>query len=216
MKIIYTIPALLLLFLCGCNQKSDYQNAEDQINEKDYRTMVRILSSDEFEGRLPGTKGEEKKITYLAQEFKKLGLKPAFNGSYFQDIPLIGFTSKLLSNPTIMTKKGNLELVKESDITVSSENKKNLVNVVNTEMVFVGYGITAKELNWDDYKNVDVKNKIVVVLLGNPKDSAVFKTKGMTSYGRRGYKFLEAARHQAAGVMVIHIEKEIGYSFNIT
>ena len=215
MKNIYFLTLTLILILFGCNQKSDYQNAEDQINEKDYRTMVSILGSDEFEGRLPGTKGEEKTIAYLAEEFKKLGLKPAFNGSYFQDVPLIGFTSKLTDNAVITSKKGNFELVKGKDITASSVNKKDIVDVANIPMVFVGYGITADELKWDDYKNIDVKNKIVVVLLGNPKENGVFKTKELTRYGRRGYKFMQAARHNAAGIIVIHLEKQIGYPFSI-
>jgi len=215
MKINYFLPLTLLVLLFGCKQKSDYQNAEDQINEKDYRTMVSILGSDEFEGRLPGSKGEEKTVAYLAEEFKKLGLKPAFNGSYFQDVPLVGFTTKLVEDAEITSNKGNYKLVKGKDITVSSVNKKNTINLASVPMVFAGYGITAEELNWDDYKNLDVKNKIVVVLLGNPKENGVFKTKALTSYGRRGYKFLEAARHDASGVIVIHLEKEIGYPFSI-
>ena len=215
MKNFFYISAMFLVFLPGCNQKSDYQNAEDQINENEYRTMVSILSSDEFEGRLPGSKGEEKTIAYLADEFKKLGLKPAFDGSYFQDVPLIGFTTKLLDNAVVVSKKGNFELLKDKDITVSSVNKKDQINFVNTEMVFVGYGITAKDLNWDDYKNIDVKNKIVIALIGNPKNNGVFNTNEITSYGRRRYKFLEAARHNAAGIIVIHIEKEVDYPFSI-
>ncbi|RPH34516.1 MAG: M28 family peptidase [Bacteroidales bacterium] len=214
MKSLYYLPALLLL-LVGCNQKSDYQQAEDQISEKDYRSMVSVLSADEFEGRVPGTIGEEKTVAYLADEFKKLGLKPAFNGSYFQDVPLIGFTTKLVENPVIVSKSGKFELKKESDITVTSVNKKDDVILANSEMIFVGYGITAPELNWDDYKNIDVNNKVVIVILGNPKENSVFNTKGVTSYGRRGYKYLEAARHGAAGVVVIHIEREIGYPFSI-
>lgn len=79
MKKIHFLPFTLLLLLLGCNPKSDFQNAENQINEKDYRAMVSILGSDEFEGRLPGSKGEAKTVAYLAEEFKKLGLKPAFN-----------------------------------------------------------------------------------------------------------------------------------------
>lgn len=215
MKRIYFLPVIFLLGVTGCNQKNDFQKAEDQINEKDYRTMVSILGSDEFEGRLPGSKGEEKTVAYLADEFKKLGLKPAFNGSYFQDVPLVAFTTKLVDNAVVITKNGNLELVKGKDITVGSVNKKDVVELVNYPMVFAGYGITAKDLKWDDYKNIDVKNKIVVVLLGNPKENGIFKTKELTSYGRRGYKFLEAARHNAAGVIVIHLEKEIGYPFSI-
>ena len=215
MKNIYFLPLTLVLILFSCNQKSDFQNAEDQINEKDYRAMVNILGSDEFGGRLPGSKGEEKTVAYLAEEFKKLGLKPAFNGSYFQDVPLLGFTTKLTGNAVITSKKGSFELVKEKDITVSSVNKKEIVDLANIPMVFAGYGITADDLKWDDYKNIDVKNKIAVVLLGNPKENGVFKTKALTSYGRRGYKFLEAARHNAAGVIVIHLEKEIGYPFSI-
>ncbi len=206
---------VLIITVVSCNPKSDYQQAEDQISESDYRKMVKILGSDEFQGRLPGTIGEEKTITYLADEFKKLGLKPAFNGSFFQEVPLIGFTTRLAENPIINTKNGRLELSKESDISVTSVNKKDFVELSNAQLVFVGYGITAPELNWDDYKNLDVKNKVVLVILGNPKENSPFKTKGVTSYGRRGYKYLEAARHGAAGVIVIHIEREIGYPFGI-
>lgn len=215
MKRVYILPVIALLVLIGCKQKSDFQNAEDQINEKDYRTMVSILGSDEFEGRLPGSKGEEKTVSYLAGEFKKLGLKPAFNGSYFQDVPLIGFTTKLADNAVITSNKGNFELIKGKDITVSSVNKKDIVDLAAVPMIFAGYGISADDLKWDDYKNIDVKNKLVVVLLGNPKENGVFTGKGVTSYGRRGYKFLEAARHNAAGVMVIHLEEQIGYPFSI-
>lgn len=209
------MPLFFVAMLLSCVSKSDYQQAEDQISEADYREMVRILSADEFEGRLPGTIGEEKSIAYLAGEFQKLGLTPAYNGSFFQDVPLVGFTTKLKTNPIVVSQNGSFEFNSSSDITVTSVNKKELVSLENVPVVFAGYGITAPEFGWDDFKDVDVTNKLVIVLLGNPKENSPFNTKGVTSYGRKGYKFIETAKHGALGVMVVHIEREIGYPFSI-
>lgn len=213
MKLVSILTALLAVLLIGCTQPSDFHQAMNQINENDYRKMVSILGSDTFEGRLPGSAGEQKTVAYLESEFKKLGLIPAFNGSYFQEVPLIGFTCQLTQNALIKNEKGNFELIKDKDIIVSSTTKSESINLSQRELVFVGYGISAPHLGWDDYKNVDVKNKIVITFLGTPKNNSNFNAPATRSYSRRGYKFLEAARHQAAGIILIHIDKEIGYPF---
>src|SRR5262245_1721273 len=186
---------------------------------------TKMLSSDEFEGRAPGTKGEELTVTYLADQFKKFGLRPGnTDGTYFQKVPLVGITP----TPAPLTfKKGTqaTELKWKDDVVAWTKHVADSANITDSELVFVGYGVVAPEFNWDDYKGVDVKGKTLVMLVNDPPvpdpanaaelDPKAFGGRAMTYYGRWTYKYEIAAQKGAAGALIIHETGPAGYGFNV-
>ncbi|HEV2983305.1 MAG TPA: M28 family metallopeptidase [Vicinamibacterales bacterium] len=186
---------------------------------------VKALSSDEFEGRAPGTKGEELSVTYLADQFKKVGLKPGnTDGTYFQQVPLVGITP---APAPLIFKKGNQQqtLKWKDDVVAWTKHVAESASLENSELVFVGYGVVAPEFNWDDYKGVDLKGKTLVVLINDPPvpdadkagelDAKTFGGKAMTYYGRWTYKYEIGAQKGAAGVLIVHETEPAGYGFNV-
>ncbi len=182
-----------------------------------------VLASDEYEGRGLGGKGEALTIDYLQQQFSKLGLKPGNpDGTWVQKVPLVGVTS----NPTFAYSGGGktTTLNFADDFVARSWKLEPQVDVA-AELVFVGYGIQAPEFNWDDYKGVDVRGKILVMLVNDPPiadarhpdqlDPAVFGGKSMTYYGRWTYKYEIAAKLGAAGAMIIHETKPAAYPWAV-
>ncbi|HXI29979.1 MAG TPA: hypothetical protein VNG89_16180, partial [Vicinamibacterales bacterium] len=129
---------------------------------------TRTLSSDEYEGRAPGTKGEQLAVTYIADEFKKAGLKPGnTDGTYFQKVPLVGITPK--PAPLVFSKGGQHQTLKwKDDVVAWTKHVAPSASIKDSEIVFVGYGVVAPEFNWDDYKGVDVKGKTIVMLVNDP------------------------------------------------
>ena len=180
---------------------------------------IKVLASDEFQGRRPFTTGEEKATNYLASEFKKLGLQPGPNGSYFQAVPLVEITGKPDPTATVAGNGKTLTLNYRTDYMVLTEQEKPTVEIKNSPLVFAGYGVVAPEYKWDDYAGLDVKGKIVVVLINDPgnagNDTTLFKGKAMTYYGRWGYKYEEAARHGASGILIIHDTKPASYPWTV-
>ncbi|MCC3154039.1 M28 family metallopeptidase [Hymenobacter sp. BT770] len=180
---------------------------------------IKALASDEFQGRRPFTAGEEKATNYLASEFKKLGLKPGPNGTYFQAVPLVEITGKPDSTATVTGNGKSLTLKYRTDYMVLTEREQPTVKVTNSPLVFAGYGVVAPEYKWDDYAGLDVKGKTVVVLINDPgnagTDTTLFKGKEMTYYGRWGYKYEEAARHGATGILIIHDTKPASYPWTV-
>ncbi len=183
------------------------------------------LASDGFEGRLPGTRGEDSTVAYLVDQFKALGLKPGNpDGTYTQNVPLVGITPKVTA---VITQGGKtMVLTGQTDYIASSRHVAPKVSVENSEMVFVGYGIVAPEYGWDDYKDVDVKGKTIVMLVSDPPirgkdsssvelDTAMFRGKAMTYYGRWTYKYEIAAKRGAAAAIVIHETGPAGYPFEV-
>jgi Zn-dependent M28 family amino/carboxypeptidase len=186
---------------------------------------VKVLSSDEYEGRAPGTKGEELSVTYIADEFKKAGLKPGnTDGTYFQKVPLVGITPA--PAPLVFSKGSNKQTLKwKDDVVAWTKHVAPSATVENSEVVFVGYGVVAPEFNWDDYKGLDVKGKTLVMLVNDPPvpdpanatalDPKTFGGKAMTYYGRWTYKYEIGAQKGAAAVLVVHETGPAGYGFNV-
>jgi Zn-dependent M28 family amino/carboxypeptidase len=188
-------------------------------------THTKTLSSDEFEGRAPGTKGEELSVNYLADQFKKVGLKPGnTDGTYFQKVPLVGITP--VPAPLVFRKGGQQQTLKwKDDVVAWTKHVADSAKLESSELVFVGYGVVAPEFDWDDYKGVDVKGKTLVVLVNDPPvpdpanpdelDAKTFGGKAMTYYGRWTYKYEIGAQKGAAGVLIVHETGPAGYGFNV-
>lgn len=185
---------------------------------------IKVLASNEFEGRAPGTKGEELSVNYITDQFKKIGLKPGNpDGSYTQEVPLAGIKSE--PRMSFAVRDGTIELKYPDDFIASSARLQPEIKINNSEVVFVGYGIVASEYGWDDYKNVDVRGKTLLMLIGDPpipdpKDSSkldekMFKGKAMTYYGRWTYKYEIAAQKGAAAAVIIHQTQSAGYPYSV-
>ncbi len=211
-----------LIFLWGCesnNSKENISEALSSISEKSLIENIKILSSDDFLGRKPSTSGEERTINFLQQKFAELGLKPGNNGSFFQEVPLIEIDGKASAVISILTPQGVVQLKHATEYVAISPQMTEEVTINNSEMIFAGYGIIAPEYNWNDYEGINVKDKIVIVLVNDPgyatKDSLLFTGNEMTYYGRWTYKYEEAARQGAAGVLIIHEDGAAGYPWEV-
>jgi len=183
---------------------------------------TKVLASDEFEGRAPGSPGEEKTVAYLVGEFQKLGLAPGNpDGTYLQNVPLVGITS----TPTLsFTLDGQtLALENINDFVGPSSRVTPQVGSKDTDVVFVGYGVVAPEYGWDDYKGLDVRGKTVVMLVNDPPvtkadgtlDDAMFRGKAMTYYGRWTYKYEIAAAKGAVACLIVHETGPAAYPFAV-
>ena len=185
---------------------------------------IRVLASDEFEGRAPGSKGEELTVDYLSGQFRKMGLKPGNpDGSYIQKVPLVGITGQ--PKATFTTNGKTLELKFPQDYVASSPRFVPQISVKSSSIVFVGYGVVAPEYGWDDYKGVDVGGKTIVMLINDPAipdpqdpsrlDEKMFKGKAMTYYGRWTYKYEIASKKRAAAALIIHETGPAGYPYEV-
>ena len=212
-----TLLSTTLLALCACEV---HATALPKIDGAALLEQITTLASDEFEGRAPGTQGETMTIEYLQQQFKKLGLEPGNpDGSYLQTVPLVGISS----HPTLSYtgKDGKPVQLRFGDdyIAWTARGDKQL-DVANSELVFVGYGVQAPEFKWDDYKGADLKGKTLVMLINDPPvpdpkhpkllDPAVFGGNAVTWYGRWNYKFEMAAKMGAAAALIVHDNKTAG------
>ncbi len=213
---IIILSTFLSLLACSAN---DTDEAKKSITEGELNHHTKILSSDEFEGRAPYSTGEEKTINYLKDEFTSLGLKPGNGDSFFQEIELVEIISEVPSEMKISGKSGGLTLAHADEFVSQTRHVAVTVEVKNAEIVFAGYGIVAPEYNWDDYKNLDVKDKFVIVMVNDPgyhtQIDSLFTGNAMTYYGRWRYKYEEAARQGAAGIFVVHEDGAAGYPWNV-
>jgi len=197
-----------------------------KIDQQKILDHIKVLSSDEYEGRAPGTKGEELTVNYIEGQFKQLNLKPGNpDGTFTQKVPLVGITGTE-AKPLTVTKGANKNTFKWSDEVVAwTKHVADGASVENSDVVFVGYGVEAPEFNWNDFKDVDVKGKTILVLVNDPAvpdpadptklDPKTFRGDAMTYYGRWTYKFEEAARKGAAAAFVIHETGPAGYPFSV-
>jgi Zn-dependent M28 family amino/carboxypeptidase len=186
---------------------------------------IKTLASDEFEGRAPGSPGEEKTTAYLVDRLKAMGLKPGNpDGSYEQAVPLVGYRATEVKG-AFHAPNGDVALEFPGNFVAVSRRLVPEIGVENSDVVFVGYGVVAPEYEWDDFKGVDVRGKTLVMLVNDPPipdpkdpnalDPAMFKGKAMTYYGRWTYKYEIAAEKGAAAVILIHEEGPAGYPFNV-
>jgi Zn-dependent M28 family amino/carboxypeptidase len=191
-----------------------------EISEQTMRDVTRILSSDAFEGRSPGTPGEEKTLAYLVQRFKDAGLQPGNKGSWFQNVPLVEITGKEYG-PLILRKGGEIRRFDYgSDWVGVSYRTDRRIELKPSELVFVGYGIVAPERGWNDYAGIDMKGKTAVILVNDPDYEAKglkgpFNGRAMTYYGRWTYKFEEAARQGASAALIVHDTIPAAYGWNV-
>jgi Zn-dependent M28 family amino/carboxypeptidase len=187
---------------------------------------IKVLSSDEFEGRAPGSKGEELTVKYLEDAFKRLGLAPGnTDGTYVQSLPLVGITA---ANTRPLTASGGGKKTTfrwRDEVVAWTKRVTDTAAIENSELIFAGYGVTAPEYDWNDFKDVDVKGKTILVLVNDPQvpvpsnpselDPKLFNGKAMTYYGRWTYKFEEGARRGAAGILIVHETGPAGYPFTV-
>jgi Zn-dependent M28 family amino/carboxypeptidase len=185
---------------------------------------IKVLASDEFEGRAPGTKGEDLSVKYITDQFKKIGLKPGNpDETYTQEVPLAGIKSEPRMSFAVGDKTMNLKY--PDDFVASSARLQPEIHIEKSDLVFVGYGVVAPEYGWDDYKNVDVRGKTLLMLIGDPPvpdpkdpsklDDKMFKGKAMTYYGRWTYKFEIAAQKGAAAAIIIHETEPAAYPWQV-
>jgi Zn-dependent M28 family amino/carboxypeptidase len=225
--------AAAALALAGCEAMSGGAGADaldipavepGQLSEATMKDVTRTLSSDAFEGRMPGSAGEEKTIAFLSERFEAAGLQPGNNGSWVQEVPLVEITGKDYAPLTIAGSKddiaNNLSFDFRKDWVGVTYREEAATTLKDSELVFVGYGINAPERGWNDYAGVDVKGKTVVVLVNDPDWQAdslegTFNGRAMTYYGRWTYKYEEAARQGAAGALIVHQTDQASYGWNV-
>ena len=217
MKKLLQLSILTLLISCNSGTKNNADSA--QVLESTIATHLERLASDDFLGRKPFTKGETLTVNYLKDEFSKLGLSPGNGDSFFQEVPMVEITGTPSRNMMISSKKGKFNLKVLKDFVAVTNKAVGEVSLNNSELVFAGYGIVAPEYGWNDYEGIDWKGKTAVVLVNDPGfqsgDSTLFKGNEMTYYGRWTYKYEEAARQGAAGVIIIHDTKPASYGWNV-
>src|SRR5213080_4678791 len=200
------------------------QPALEAITPDGLLAHIKVLASDELEGRAPGTKGEELSVQYISDQFKQMGLKPGNpDGTYTQEVPLAGIKSEPRMSFTVGDKTLNLKF--PDDFVASSARLQPEIKIDKSDVVFVGYGVVAPEYGWNDYKEVDVRGKTILMLIGDPPlpdpkdpsklDDKMFKGKAMTYYGRWTYKYEIAAQKGAAAAIIIHETEPAAYPWQV-
>ena len=203
----------------GCKHDKKTGETAGAVSPEAIKEKIAVLAADSMMGRKPFTAGEDKAIAYISSEFEKAGLAPGNNGSYYQDVPMVQVTSTPSSTMEISGGKSPISLKVTTDFVAFTRREVDHVELKNSPLVFAGYGIVAPEYHWNDYAGLDVKGKTVVVLVNDPgfksgrKD--LFKGDTMTYYGRWTYKFEEAARQGAAGVIIVHQTAPASYGWSV-
>ena len=191
-----------------------------EISAEDFAAHIKVLASDDFGGRGPGSDGEEKTTAYLREQFERLGLEPGNGGSYFQTVPMVETRVDIAATSMAFDFAGQaVPLHFGEQMVVGSRQGKPDIAVTDSPLVFVGYGVNAPEVGWNDYAGLDVKGKTVVMLVNDPgfhdANPDLFEGKRMTYYGRWTYKFEEAARQGAAAAIIIHDTPGAGYGWDV-
>jgi Zn-dependent M28 family amino/carboxypeptidase len=216
-----TACAAVVVFAIGCSQPPPpaapppLGPAEDQITAESFTNHVKVLASDEFEGRAPATAGGQRTVEYLAKQLSAIGIEPgAPDGTYFQQVPIV---ESVVERNFVLSVPGNTYKY-FADVVAFSGLEKPRVQVQG-EVVFVGYGITAPELKWNDYDGANVRGKWVMIMVNDPpapaEEPTLFAGNALTYYGRWTYKFEEAARQGAAGALLIHTDESATYPWQV-
>lgn len=217
------IAATALLSLAACTATAELDIPDVEPGEISQDTMVditRTLSLDEFEGRMPGTIGEEKTVALLIERFEQAGLQPGNGDSWVQQVPLVEITGKDFAPLTVKGDGVDLSFDFAKDWVGVSYREEAQTTLADSELVFVGYGVNAPERGWNDYEGVDMTGKTAVILVNDPDFGTEslegpFNGKAMTYYGRWTYKYEEAARQGAAAALIIHDTEPASYGWNV-
>jgi Zn-dependent M28 family amino/carboxypeptidase len=231
------IPALCLLLaggLAGCQHdrlgqtEASLVAANEQaghafgpeISAEDFSAHIKVLASDNFGGRQPGSAGEDKTVNYLREQFQRLGLEPGNGDSYFQTVPMLESKVEVANSQLSLRVGGKTQRLKFGEqMVLGSRSGRPEVTVSDSPLVFVGYGVNAPEQGWNDYAGLDVRGKTVVMLINDPGfhngDTSLFEGRRMTYYGRWTYKFEEAARQGAAVAIIIHDTAGAAYGWDV-
>jgi Zn-dependent M28 family amino/carboxypeptidase len=189
------------------------------VHEAPLRAHLQFLSSDVLEGRGTGQRGADLAVAYIESQAMSAGLKPANGNSFRQSVKIAGVRATPLDSKVVLEAGGQAQALTFGKDWVWAPGDAKPVHAMDAELVFVGYGITAPEQGWDDYKGIDCKGKILVMMVNDPMPTAAepdrFGGKGLTYYGRWTYKFEEAARHGAAGVLLIHTDASASYGWSV-
>jgi Zn-dependent M28 family amino/carboxypeptidase len=220
--------AIFALALTGCTKtepdvvetaapkvEDNFEAVYNSISTDTLKQHTKILSSDEFEGCLPTTAGEKKTLDYLTAELTNVGFEPANAGSFFQEVSLMQITAA----PDMSLKMGENTFLYKEDMVAGSKHEVSKVDLIDSDIVFLGYGVNAPEYQWNDYENVDVKGKTVIILVNDPgyasPDSELFQGSTMTYYGRWTYKYEEASSQGAAAVFIVHETAPASYGWSV-
>jgi Zn-dependent M28 family amino/carboxypeptidase len=214
---LFLVPALIGATPSSSPVSSSEKAAAGAITEDVIRGHVRFLSSDLLEGRAPASRGDSLAQQYVQAQMEAVGLEPgAPGGGFIQKVPLAGITSKVPDRISVTRASRSVDLQKMSDYVASSGSQKPESRIDNAEIVFVGYGIEAPEFQWNDYKDVDVKGKVLLMMNNDPEDDPnLFAGKTRLWYGRWDYKYMMAARKGAIGALIIHTPPSAGYPWQV-
>ncbi|MBO0860376.1 MAG: M20/M25/M40 family metallo-hydrolase [Chloracidobacterium sp.] len=201
------------------NEYSDAELAASQIDENKLRAHVKYLADDLLEGRGPGARGGRLAAKYIAGEFEAMGLEPADpERSFFQQVRMIGTKTDPSTKLAVKSEKGRAEFGFGDEFVAGTDLEQAEIPI-NSEIIFAGYGVSAPENNWDDYKGLDVHGKVLMIMVNDPpatpSEPNLFGGKALTYYGRWTYKYEEAARRGAAGVILIHTNDSAGYGWDV-
>jgi Zn-dependent M28 family amino/carboxypeptidase len=187
------------------------------VQDRLLRSHIRFLADDLLEGRGAGSRGGVLAMKYIAAAYERLGLEPAAEGSYFQRVEMVGLKTELAEAPTFRAgSAAPLTLASPKDAVVSAGGQSEHARLDSREVVFVGYGIVAPEQQWNDFKDVDVRGKVLLVMNNDPEnDPSLFAGKTRLYYGRWTYKYEEAIRKGAAGAIILHTTPSAGYSWQV-
>lgn len=221
-KFLHLLFAVSLFLTVSCNQTTAQTDGQDGLTAFSADSLgkhISQLASDSFEGRKPFTKAETKTINYLKDQFAAIGLEPGNGKSYFQDVPMVNIATVAAAAMQVKSPKGNFTLKGFDDYIIWTDKTDPAITLNNNDVVFAGYGVVAPEYNRNDYAGLNVKDKVVLVLVNDPgfnsDNTTLFKGNTMTYYGRWTYKFEEAARQGAKGCLIVHNTEAASYPFTV-
>lgn len=221
----FALATATVFFAAACSQspqnsaektpKDNFEDVYQNISGDELKTHIKTLASDEFAGRAPATAGEQLTLDYLTQELTKVGFVGGNNGSFFQQVDLMQITA----NTDMSLKMGEHTFVYKEDMVASSKREVSQIDLADSEVVFLGYGVNAPEYDWNDYNMADVKGKTVILLVNDPgfatPEGDKFQGKTMTYYGRWSYKYEEASRQGAQAVFIVHETAPASYGWSV-